>query len=300
MTVCSTAVRGGPLRGMAPCPLLNRACGFIGSSPSIFTYGTAMSGCGRRRGSSRMTPGCRPACRGPTSSRGAADGTLNACGGHIRCCRACDSRWAAGSGAGCPATQRCWPASPPTGVSMSTTVTSSLVDGYWAWPASLTLITRRAKSAKLLRSRTLWRLYVEDSLLERLPQDLKDMAAALGPCSLEVHAMVGQQHVARHRHGAPADQPHIRNGVVGRAKWVGRDQRRAVAGKAGDAVDAGSVEDFRQDHRRQNGGEPPGYHRRARPRGAEQEQIMVRTPAFASSWHLHPSIIVTLATKGSG
>jgi hypothetical protein len=55
MTVCSTAARGGLVRGMAPCPLSNRACGVIRSSPSIFTYGTARNGCGRHRGSSRAT-----------------------------------------------------------------------------------------------------------------------------------------------------------------------------------------------------------------------------------------------------
>jgi hypothetical protein len=83
------------------------------------TSGTARNSGGRHRGSSRMTPGCRPACRGPTSSRGAADETLNACGGHIGCCRACDGRGAAGSSVGCPATPCGWPASAPTRGSMS-------------------------------------------------------------------------------------------------------------------------------------------------------------------------------------
>src|ERR1700757_1617644 len=32
------------------------------------------------------------------------------------------------------------------------------------------------------------------------------------------HAMVGQRHVTRHRHAAPADQPRIRDGVVGARK----------------------------------------------------------------------------------
>jgi hypothetical protein len=48
--------------------------------------------------------------------------------------------------------------------------------------------------------------------------------------------MVGQRHLARHRHGAPADQPRLRDGVVGRATRAGRDPRRPVAGKASDAV----------------------------------------------------------------
>jgi hypothetical protein len=48
--------------------------------------------------------------------------------------------------------------------------------------------------------------------------------------------MVGQRHVTRHRHVAPTDEPHIRDGVVGRATRAGRDQRRAVAGEADDMV----------------------------------------------------------------
>jgi hypothetical protein len=63
-------------------------------------------------------------------------------------------------------------------------------------------------------SRTCGRLYVENTLLEWLAQDLKDMAAELGPFIQEEHAMVGQRHVTRHRHVAPADQPRIRDGVV--------------------------------------------------------------------------------------
>ena len=93
----------GPVLGMDPCPLSNKACGSIESSPSISTWGTVMNGCGRRRGSSGAIPGCRPACGGAASSRGAADGTLHACGGHIGRCRACDGRSAAGSIAGCGA-----------------------------------------------------------------------------------------------------------------------------------------------------------------------------------------------------
>jgi hypothetical protein len=44
-------------------------------------------------------------------------------------------------------------------------------------------------------------------------------------------------------------------------------------------VDACRLNGFGQGHRRQDGGEPPGQHRRASPRGAEQEEIMLRTPA---------------------
>ena len=47
---------------------------------------------------------------------------------------------------------------------------------------------------------------------------------------------------------ATADQPHIRDGVVGRATRAGHDPCRAVAGEARDAVDTRGVDRFRQDH----------------------------------------------------
>jgi hypothetical protein len=69
-----------------------------------------------------------------------------------------------------------------------------------------------------------------------LAQDLQDMAAALGQFIQEEHAVVGQRHLAGHRYVAAADQPHIRDGMMGRATRAGRDQGGAVAGEAGDAV----------------------------------------------------------------
>jgi hypothetical protein len=66
-----------------------------------------------------------------------------------------------------------------------------------------------AKLTKSLRFRTLWRLYSDETLLEWLTQDLKDMAAELGQFIQEEHAVVGQRHITRHRHVAPADQPRI-------------------------------------------------------------------------------------------
>jgi hypothetical protein len=61
------------------------------------------------------------------------------------------------------------------------------------------------------------------------------MAAELGRLIQKEHAILGQRHLARHWHVAPADQPRIRDGVVGRATRAGRDQRRAVVGEAGNA-----------------------------------------------------------------
>jgi hypothetical protein len=55
-----------------------------------------------------------------------------------------------------------------------------VVGGYHALPESLMAIIRKANSANVLRSRTPAKLYVYDTLLERLAQDLQDMAPELG------------------------------------------------------------------------------------------------------------------------
>jgi hypothetical protein len=113
-----------------------------------------------------------------------------------------------------------------------------------------------------------------DVLLKRVAQDLKDMAATLGPCIQEEHAMVGQRHLTRHRHVAPADQADIRDGMVRRAKRAGRDPRRAVAGAASDAVDTRRLNGLGEGHRRQGGGEAPCQHRLARARRTQEEDVV--------------------------
>jgi hypothetical protein len=111
------------------------------------------------------------------------------------------------------------------------------------------------------------RLSAHDILPERLTQDLQDVASELWQFIQEEHTVVGQRHFARHRHVAPTDQPDMGDGVLGGATRPGRDQRRAVTGAAGDAVEEHGVEGFREGHRRPESGEPPGRHRRARPGG---------------------------------
>ena len=69
---------------------------------------------------------------------------------------------------------------------------------------------------------------------------------------------------------------------MGGATRAGGDPRRAVAGEARDTVDPRGLNRLGEGHRRQDGGEPPRQHRLARTRGAEQEDIMGRTPAFPS------------------
>jgi hypothetical protein len=68
-------------------------------------------------------------------------------------------------------------------------------------------MNRAASVSRAARSSTCGRLYACDTLLERLPQDLEDMASALGPFIQEEHPMVRPRHVARHRHLPPPISP---------------------------------------------------------------------------------------------
>src|SRR5262245_60782978 len=110
------------------------------------------------------------------------------------------------------------------------------------------VVSRAAKVAKPLKSSTPAKLYVYETLLQGLAQHLQDMAAALRQLIQEQHAVVGQRHLARHRHVAPTDQLHIRDRLMCGAKRTGRDQGRAVAGEAGDAVEARGLDDLSRPH----------------------------------------------------
>jgi hypothetical protein len=84
----------------------------------------------------------------------------------------------------------------------------------------------------------------------------------------------------------PRDQPHIGDRLVRGATGTRRDPRHAVAGAAGDAVDAGGLEGLGEGHGRQDSGEPAGQHRLARSGWTQEQEIMNTTPALrsASSW----------------
>jgi hypothetical protein len=64
-------------------------------------------------------------------------------------------------------------------------VTVTLVGGYRALPASLMVITRRANSAKVWRSRTPARLYVYDAVLSWPPENFKDRSFAISGSTSE-------------------------------------------------------------------------------------------------------------------
>ena len=68
------------------------------------------------------------------------------------------------------------------------------------------------------------------------------MAAELGGLIQKEAAIVGQGYFARYGDVSAAHQPYIRDGVMRGAKRSVRNQGGAVAGAAGDAIDAGGME----------------------------------------------------------
>jgi hypothetical protein len=85
---------------------------------------------------------------------------------------------------------------------------------YGTRPTRLAVSSRLAKLRKSLRVMTLWRLYVDETLLQRLAQHPQDMAAALREFIQEEHTVVRQRHVPGHRHLATPNQPDIGNRVM--------------------------------------------------------------------------------------
>jgi hypothetical protein len=90
-----------------------------------------------------------------------------------------------------------------------------------------TLWVGRAATARMLQG---WSVYA--ALVERLAQDLTDMAAARRPCIQQENPVVRPRHLARHRHLPAADQAGLRDGVVRGAKRPGGHQGRARAQEA--------------------------------------------------------------------
>src|SRR5262245_52000177 len=152
---------------------------------------------------------------------------------------------------------------------------TAVMGGYYPLPRSLTAIHRPAHSTRVLRSRTCGRLYAYDALLERLAQDLQDVATELRQLIEKEHPVIRERHVARQRDLALADEAGVRDVLVGGAGRAGGDQGRAAAGAAGDAVDARGADGLGQGHRRQDGGQPLGLHRPPGTRGPQQQDVWV-------------------------
>src|SRR4029450_9582734 len=93
-------------------------------------------------------------------------------------------------------------------VDRSVVMPATVVMGsYRPLPEPPKFVSRAAKVAKTLKLRTPAKLYIYETLLERLAQDLKHMTAKLGQFIQAQNAVMGQRHFARHRHLASADQP---------------------------------------------------------------------------------------------
>jgi hypothetical protein len=82
------------------------------------------------------------------------------------------------------------------GNTLGVAIATEVLGGYGPLLVPPEVVSRMAKVAKTLKSRTFAKLYVYETLLEWLAQDLKDMAAELGPFIQEEHAIMGQRHFA--------------------------------------------------------------------------------------------------------
>jgi hypothetical protein len=91
------------------------------------------------------------------------------------------------------------------GATLTVGIRTAVMGGYDPRPARLAVTSRRAKSAKSLKLVTLWRLYLYETLLERLPRNLQDVAAELRLFIQEAHDVVREGQPARRQHVSPAD-----------------------------------------------------------------------------------------------
>ena len=78
---------------------------------------------------------------------------------------------------------------------------------YWTRPSLPAVSSRLAKTAISLRLRTLWRLSVDETLLEGPASHLQDVVAARRPFIQTEHPVVRQRHLAGQRHLAPPIRP---------------------------------------------------------------------------------------------
>jgi hypothetical protein len=154
--------------------------------------------------------------------------------------------------------------------------------GRWARGVGDLLASRQGDSCHGLNDAA--GLPLCDGSLEELAPHLQDTAPERRPFIQNEPAVVGQGHLPRHRHRPPPDQPHRRNGVMRRPEGPRRALRRAGAGAGGDAMDPRGVNGFREGHRRQEGGEPPGQPGLARP-GTEQDVCPLTRGATTGTRH---------------
>jgi len=85
--------------------------------------------------------------------------------------------------------------------------------------------------------------------------------------------MMRQRDLPRHGPLAAADHAHSGDGVVRSPERARGDEGGAPPGEAGDAIDTGGLQRFRQAHRRRDGGEATREHQLPRP-GWPEEQLI--------------------------
>src|SRR6185369_2547941 len=112
------------------------------------------------------------------------------------------------------------------------------------------------------------------SLFERLAQDLQYSAIELGHLVQEENAVVRKRDLARPRNGAAADQGHVRNRVMRRAKWTPDEQPRSGGKQASHGVDRGALERFIEGERRQDAAQAPREHGLSGARRTAQQQVV--------------------------
>src|SRR5262245_55904712 len=121
--------------------------------------------------------------------------------------------------------ERDWlqPSAPREGIATTIGVTCR-----WAMPPSLSITTHAAIPARILRSTTRGRLYLQNTLLQRLAQDLHDGAPEPRQFIETEHAVVRQRHFAWQVDLAAADSPGVRDRMVRGAKRARGDDGGTV------------------------------------------------------------------------
>ena len=83
-----------------------------------------------------------------------------------------------------------------------------------------------------------------------------------------------ERNLAWSRHRAPADQPGVRDRMMGRPERANRQQRLTGPEQARDTVDPRALDRLIQRHRRENSGKPLRQHRLPRSWGTDQQDVV--------------------------
>jgi hypothetical protein len=101
------------------------------------------------------------------------------------------------------------------GDTLGVAIAAEVMGGYGPLLEPPAVVSRAAKLATTLQSRTPAKLYSRDTLLQRLAQDLDNMAPDLRPFIQEENVVVRPRDLARHGEVPAAGQPHVRDRMMG-------------------------------------------------------------------------------------